>query len=348
MYRLLHLAVSALIIVAIAPDTASGASKRLQAARTIQASVSDEGLALIAAPGLAKLVSGPKGLRKIRVRRNELMVAVEETSGGLVAAGVVRKKDRRRLVFLEAGRSGTRRLPPPRRTDDLRLRPVLLMDAGHLVGAAWLEGPDLRSLKVKAADWDGIRWSPVLAVSTASPGSQTGLTGTVLEDGSTLLVWSQFDGTDDELFFSWRRSGDFSTPQRISADNDYPDIAPSVTFKARGAVVSWSRFDGSDYSVWTADFGRGEWRKERRTGGPGSLFPQYLHRQDNLFLISRSAHPRGWSIQSSSRTGHMNRRSFVANDAATRPVLGTIDGNTVTLEWPQQQRKSDARMEMVP
>lgn len=348
MYQLRYIAVAALLILTLAPDISSGASKRHQAAKTIQASVSEEGLALITAPGLAKVVSGPKGLRRIRVRRNELILAVEETSGGLVAAGSVRKEDRRRLVFLEAGRSGTRRLPALRRTDDLRLRPVLLMDSGHLVGAAWLEGPDLRSLRVKTADWDGSRWSPVLTVSTASPGSQTGLTGTVLEDGSTLLVWSQFDGSDDELFFSWRRSGDFSTPQRISADNDYPDVAPSVTFNARGAVVSWSRFDGSDYSVWTADFGRGEWRKERRTGEPGSLFPQYLHRRDSLFLISRSAHPRGWSIQSTSRTGRMNLRSFVANDAATRPVLGTIDGNTVTLEWPQQQRQSDARMEMVP
>jgi hypothetical protein len=348
MYRLRHLAVFVLLIVALAPDVAHGASKRQQAATTIQASVSDEGLALISAPGFAKVVSGPKSLRKIRVRRNEVIVAVEETSSGLVAVGTVRKDEHRRLVFLEAGRSGTRRLSGLQRTDDLRLRPVLLMEAGRLVGAAWLEGPDLRSLKVKTADWDGSRWGPIVTVSTASPGSQTGLTGTVLEDGSTLLVWSQFDGTDDELFFSWRRSGDFSIPQRISADNDYPDVAPSVTFSARGAVVSWSRFDGSEYSVWTAEFGRGEWRRERRTGKPGSLFPQYLHRRDGLFLISRSARPRGWSIQSASRTGRMSRRSFVASDSATRPVLGTVSGDTVTLEWPQQQRQSKARMEIVP
>jgi hypothetical protein len=348
MCRRLQFAFAGLMISCMVSQPSLGASRRQRSATTIQASVSEEGLALLSSPGFAKILDGGKGLRRIRVRRNERLEAVEETRNGLVTAGVRRDEDEWQLVLIEADHGGVRRLPSPPAVEALRLRPILLVEAGRLVGAAWLEGPGLQRLRVKTADWSGSQWGPVATVSAPSSGSQTGLTGTVLSDGSTLLVWSQFDGADDELFFSWRRSVNWSAPQRVSSDNMYPDVSPSATFQRRGALIAWSRFDGSTYSVWTAEFHRGKWKRERVAGESGSLFPQLIHRQGSLFLVSRSSIPRGWSIRRLAEEGRSERFSFAASESSNRPVLTKTSDASVTRSWPQERRMHKASLQAVP
>jgi hypothetical protein len=222
------------------------------------------------------------------------------------------------------------------------------MHDGELVAAAWLEGPDPMSLRVKAADWDGSRWGPVTTIGKRSEGSQTGLTGTVLEDGSTLLMWSQFDGTDDELFFSWRQSVNWSRPERVSANNRLPDVAPSVSSTGKGALAAWSRFDGSTYRLWTASFERGEWREERLVGEPGSLFPRFLKRRGGLYLLyRRSADPRGWSIRGTAREDGREYVSFVPAETSSPPVLKVSSDTSITLDWPQARRELETRLELM-
>ena len=201
---------------------------------------------------------------------------------------------------------------------------------------------------MKTADWDGSRWSAVTTLSKPGSGSQTGLVGTVLSDGSSLLVWSRFDGKDDELYFSWRQTMDWSQPRRVSPDNEHPDVAPSVTFTRQGALLAWSRFDGSNYQIWSSAFERGEWTGESPAGGRGALYPQLLHHDDSLFLVSRSSSPAGWSVHRASRNGSIAGRSFIAAETTQRPLLVDSSPATVTLAWPQEQLRQEALLEVVP
>ena len=349
MPRLLHYAFILLALLCGISDPSLAGPRRNRPATTIQASISNNGLAIVSSPGGARVLSAPKGMRKLNVRRNERLVAVEETKDGLVAAGIRDRGSESRLVFLESGPSGRRRLPAPAGPDALRRRPILLMDDGELVATAWLEGPDSRGLRVKVADWDGSRWGPVTTVSRPSEGSQTGLTGTVLRDGSTLLMWSQFDGTDDEILFSWRQSVNWSYPERVSVDNRNPDVAPSVSFTRKGALAAWSRFDGSTYRLWTARFDSGLWRQEQLVGESGSLFPQLLQRQDGLYLLYRSSSsPRGWSIRRTTGNARGEYASFVAAETSSPPVLSVSSEASITLAWPQDQRRVKTRLELLP
>ncbi len=133
---------------------------------------------------------------------------------------------------------------PPGQVGVDRRSPVLLVRKETLLGIAWLEGDTASSLSVRAAAWDGDAWQDVETVSAPGPGSQTGLTGTVLADGSWLLAWSAVDGEDDEIVWS-RRAGDRWTPVRpVSENNHVPDVTPVLTAAGTGALLAWSRYDG--------------------------------------------------------------------------------------------------------
>jgi hypothetical protein len=181
-------------------------------------------------------------------------------------------------------------------------------------------------------------------VTVGSPrsGSQTGLTGTVLANGSVLLLWSQFDGQDDEIYWSLRSGTDFSTPKRLGDPNDLPDITPVVTSSSRGAVAAWSRYDGRDYRLVTSRFRQDGWEAPRVVAEPGALYPQFAHAHDELFVTYRNASPLGWTVrQMDSRTGP-KRNAFVPWTGPERPVLRNLDRQSVTFDWPQLRRRQKA------
>lgn len=187
------------------------------------------------------------------------LVAVEQ--GWLLAATSEAADGRRHLLLLGAPErqadSVELRLPVPGdQRAALRWQPVVLTEAdGSLAGLAWLEGDGLRSLAVRVAEFegstpwsDGAAWSAPRDVAPAGAGSQLALAGAVLTDGSWLLVWSGFDGEDDEILFAHRSpDGAWSGPRVLrlpgEGDNQVPDITPAVTALADGgAIVAWSRF----------------------------------------------------------------------------------------------------------
>ncbi|MDH3255158.1 MAG: hypothetical protein OEM62_09220 [Acidobacteriota bacterium] len=345
MRRMTPIPVLALILL-LCPQDAATAQRG--AATAIQASRGDASVVLLSGKRRAHVLSERGDRHVVRLRRGEQLMTVEQIDGGLVAAGIRHRDGQSTLFVLQSDRSGTRRLPSLPARAPLRVRPVLLVERGELVAAAWLEGPGPRQLRVKAADWNGIDWGPVATVSAPSPGSQTGLTGLVLEDGSTLLVWSQFDGHDDDILFSWRQKTTWSDPQRVLPNNALPDVTPSLGLSRGGAILSWSRFDGTDYRLWTASFRRGEWQHSRLIGEPGSLFPQVINRAGATYIVYRTAVPGGWTIRRMTASGDSDRRAFVAAASSDRPVLSSVDDTTVTLSWPQHGRKVEARLEARP
>jgi hypothetical protein len=84
-------------------------------------------------------------------------------------------------------------------------------------------------------------------------------------------------------------------------------------------------------------------------GQPGMLFPEYLHLDDSLFLLARTAVPRGWSLHQTGKSGRIERRSQVSSQSTTRPVVtADSDNDEVTFAWPQERRQTRTRLEMLP
>jgi hypothetical protein len=144
---------------------------------------------------------------------------------------------------------------------------VPLVEGSELGGLVWLEGSPAGGMGVRAAAWEDGRWAQADWIARPGKGSQTGLAGVVLRDGSWLVVWSAFDGQDDEIV-SARRAGDgWQAPRRVVADNRVPDITPALAVTNQGAIAAWSRFDGTGLQPGARALERG---RLARAGGPGA------------------------------------------------------------------------------
>jgi hypothetical protein len=169
------------------------------------------------------------------------------------------------LVLFRGEGSTAERIAGPEAGSPLVASPTPLVADGELVGLAWLAGDDPTRLTVRFAPWVGGAtvpgagggWGAPELVAGPAPGSQLALAGASLAGGSTVLVWSAFDGEDDEILWSVRSAGRWSQAARLGEDNAVPDITPAVARLGDGAIAAWSRFDGSEYrlvaSRWTGD-----------------------------------------------------------------------------------------------
>ncbi len=216
---------------------------------------------------------------------------------------------------------------------------------GELEGVAWLEGPDRQSYGVRYAAWTGMGWSAPNVVAAAAPGSQLALSATGLADGSKLLVWSRFDGHDDEIVALRWVHGGWKEAQPIAADNAVPDITPSVVAVPGGALAAWSRYDGHEYRIVVARFDGQTWSQPAWAGPVGSTEP-ILTRSDSgmlgasgasggkrTWLTFANAHPRGWGVLELDPAGRVLRQGSVATDLDSRPALALLTSGELRLRW---------------
>ncbi len=273
------------------------------------------------------------------------------TDGGWVAAGSFSDAAGRQRLFLLTGNDKTfRSLPePPGQTATLRQGPVLLVDGGRLAGLAWLEGDGGRALAVRAAAWNGRKWQAPQIVSHPGPGSQLALTGAVLADGAWLLAWSAFDGTADEIVWSERVGAGWLPVSRLSAPNQVPDITPTLTATAGGALIAWSRFDGHGYQLRLARFERGQWTGEHAAAPSGSLYPAFLGAPERLRLLYLEAAARSWTVLDMDAAGKVQAKASLASPSRSlsRPVVSSLDGS-VRLRWLAEKQQGTATLERVP
>lgn len=235
-----------------------------------------------------------------------------------------------------------RRLPsPPLGRASLHHDPLpVLDDAGALAGLAWLEGETARSLAVRFAAWDGKAWQRPVTVSAPGPGTQIALAAAALADGTLLLVWSAFDGRDDEVMWSAWDGQAWTRPERLAADNAVPDITPALVAVDGGALAAWSRFDGTTYQVVAARFADGRWSAPVAVAPGGSLYPSFepaplAPGAAAPRLLVRTAAPRGWMLLELDGDGHPQRSAFVAAAESERPVVAdSAAAGEVTLAWP--------------
>lgn len=270
-----------------------------------------------------------------------------------IAAGSFPQEDSRRLFLLTGDRTGSRPLAEPAgQKGTVRLNPVLLVEDGTLAGLAWLEGDGTR-LAVRAAVWDGRGWGPVETVSQPGPGSQAGLTGAVLSDGSWLLAWDRVDGEDDEIVWSQRpgHQGEVWTPVRpVSENNHVPDVNPTLApagIAGSGALLAWSRYDGEGYRLRTARFDGQTWKDERPVAPTHSMHPSFVRDGDRTWLVYQNGRPQSWSVLELSDSGRSLRRASALSALNERPVINA-DADGLRLRWPSSKWEAPASWEKLP
>ena len=225
------------------------------------------------------------------VRYDDLVLLGRDPDGvqEWAVAGVAVDRNRPRLR-LHRGRDGQiRALPPPDRpTGAIQMasaRWLAAAGAAPVQGLAWLEATRPRAQEVWLSPYRDGKFEPATRLVGAGPGSQTALDAAVLADGSWLLVWSAFDGNDDDLVWRQGQPDGSWAGGRVSPDNRAPDITPRLLVTADGAAVAWSRYDGSVYRVRTARFEQGEWRDEKWAAPPDSLYPEWVGNGDTLLFL---------------------------------------------------------------
>jgi|CXWL01.1.fsa_nt_gi hypothetical protein len=211
---------------------------------------------------------------------------------------------------------------------------------------AWLQGNDPSRLAVMASEWLGDdRWQAPVEVAAPAAGSQLALSGAVLDDAShsRLLVWSRFDGHDDEIVWSTSTGGAaWSAPLPVASDNAVPDISPSLLAVDGGALLVWSRYDGNDYRVVVSRWQDGHFSPPRTIGPRGSVFPTLATDGRQVSLLYRTAAPGGWGAASLGVSGDVLRRAAVESARQERPVLGTDDAG-IALRWTPDEVPTRAR-----
>ena len=264
-----------------------------------------------------------------------------------IAAGSFADEDRRRLFLVTGDRTGSRPLPEPAsQTGAERRNPVLLVENGTLAGLAWLEGDSGTTLSVRAAVWDGRGWGPVETVSRPGPGSQAGLAGAVLTDGSWLLAWDAVDGEDDEIVWSQRRGETWAPVRPVSGDNRVPDVTPTLTPAGSGALIAWSRYDGEGYRLRTARFDGQTWTDERPAGPTHTMRPAFVREGDRTWLVYLNARPRSWSVLELSGSGRALRRASALSALDERPVVSE-EADNLRLRWPSSKWEAQTSWERI-
>lgn len=314
----------------------------------VQPGASQDGIILRTSRGQAQIEDPAGRTERLSLHPDEVLTTIAETSGGWTVAGT-RDVDRgREVMLLQRDSAGTKRIaaPIPRR-HPLRLRPVLMVHQEEFAGLGWLEGGDLTSLSVRAATLSGDEWGEIAIIAPPARGSQTGLTGTILDDSTWLFVWSAYDGSDDEILWSRGTADRWTKAQRLDNNNPVPDIMPAVVAVDGGALLAWSRVIEGHYQVMMSRFDGTNWTPPQELGPPGSLEPGFVARDGALLLVYRLAWPRAWAVAGLRSSGRVERWSSVAEESAARPVVLTFSDSDLELSWPGKPARR-ARWEMVP
>ncbi len=225
------------------------------------------------------------------VRYDDLVLLGRTPDGAQqwAAAGVSLSGNGPRLR-LYGGQEGRIRAvsPPQRPAGAIQIASVRWLAAAEgepLRALAWLEATRPRAQEVWLSPYRDGQFETAVRLVGAGPGSQTALDAAVLADGSWLLVWSAFDGVDDELVWRQGQPDGSWAGGRVSPDNRAPDITPRLLVTADGAAVAWSRYDGRVYRVRTAHFEQGVWREESWAAPPDSLYPEWVGDSDTLLYL---------------------------------------------------------------
>ncbi len=273
---------------------------------------------------------------------------LETLNGGWIVAGEIDAPGVTDLFLLRSDAGALVPFPAPPNDADhpLRAGPMPLVENGRLAGLAWLAGSGVRETAVYASQWSGLDWSQPELVSPMGPGTQIAIDGAVLADGSWLLVWSAYDGKDDEILWSRRVGGRWTEPAVLHEPNETPDITPAILATGRGALAAWNWFDGKAYRVRLAAFEDGSWRELDLAASPRGVSPGLTSQDDGALLLYRTAIPPTWTLRQLDERGTTLSTAVVEQETPVRPGLVPLDGPTAWLEWSGERATSPLRIEV--
>jgi hypothetical protein len=307
---------------------------------------------VLAARGELRVVRAGDGVRlETAEGRTELPLSpraavtdFRSTADGWRLAAVEPRAEGPALVLLEGSGERVTTLPAPAVEAAVVHGPTLLADGSALRALVWLEGTAVRRLAVRAARFREGGWEAPRTISPPGPGTQIGLTATLLADGSWLAAWSAFDGEDDEILWSRFAGGSWSPPRPVAADNRVPDVTPAVVAAGGGALLAWSRYDGEQYRLRIARFDGGVWTVPRAVTEAGTLYPAWGPGEsaERPILVYLRAAPRAWTVAELDAEGRVLRRAR-GPAGEERPIVTgvTADGVSIELDVDGAARRAE-------
>ena len=84
------------------------------------------------------------------------------------------------------------------------------------------------------------------------------------ESGTALITWAQNDGSNDQVFRSEYRNGEWTDPTSLTDDHISPDGADAfdtelVMDSSGNALIAWVQNDGSNDQIFRSEYRNGEW-----------------------------------------------------------------------------------------
>ncbi len=143
------------------------------------------------------------------------------------------------------------------------LTPPVLQDCTVANGSGTINGADVSDISVTCADkpWT----NPESLADNISPDGQDAYRPQVAMDnnGNTVIVWDQYDGSNWQIFKSEYRNGIWTNPASLT-DNISPDGQnawyPQVAVDNNGnAIIVWHQCDYSTCQIFKSEYRNGTW-----------------------------------------------------------------------------------------
>jgi len=143
--------------------------------------------------------------------------------------------------------------------------PQVAMDDNGNAVIVWRQS-DGSNYQIFKSEYRSGTWThPASLCDNISPDGQNARYPQVAMDanGNAVIVWSQYDGSNYQIFKSEYRSGTWTHPASLT-DNISPDGQnadyPQVAMDDNGnAVIVWRQFDGSNYQIFKSEYRSGTW-----------------------------------------------------------------------------------------
>jgi len=132
-------------------------------------------------------------------------------------------------------------------------------------GTAWVTWTRWREGQkdIYIAHWTGSRWT--LPQKVNSPRVTSNLSPQIVLDHQDRpwIFWAGFDGTDDDIYYSYWNGQGWQPEARVNFNDTVPDVTPSATVDETGTIwVAWSGFDGETYRIYFSYWTLAGWAPE--------------------------------------------------------------------------------------